>query len=215
MDNVSTKCILYASQFTAVYVAILTLLSWEMFNMIQIKVPYIYIIIIVVQGAIEKFIEYLQGHRDMKMIGCMLNTVDKSIANKYQESSDRDHESRGYSSKELKEMECLQAENQALKAQLMSQLEDVEKENDDLKRALDKMKSCQSSHDEQVGMLLKEIQELKSRLEAEMATIIPGQTCSARTPSTPVNCRIKVFSSLPKSLRDFYDQMENGTEELQ
>ena len=87
-----------------------------------IKVYYIYII---VQGAVEKFIEYLQGHREMKTIGCMLNVVDKSIANKYQESSDRDHESHGYSSKALKEMECLQAENQALKAQLMSQLEDV------------------------------------------------------------------------------------------
>ena len=168
--------------------------------------------IILVQGAVEKFIEeYLQGHREMKTIGCMLNTVDKSIANKYQESGGRDHESRGYSSEALKEMECLQAENQALKAQLMSQLEDVQKENDDLKRALNKMKSCQSSHDEQVGMLLKEIQELKSRLETEKATKSPGQTCSTRA---PVNCRIKMFNSIPKSLRNFYDQMENGTEEL-
>jgi hypothetical protein len=41
------------------------------------------------------------------------------------------------------------------------------------------MKTCQSSHDEQVGMLLKEIQELKSRLETEMAKKSPGQTCSA------------------------------------
>lgn len=93
----------------------------------------------------------------------------------------------------------------------MSQLEDVQKENDDLKRALNKMKSCQSSHDEQVGMLLKEIQELESRLGTEMATKSPGQTCSIRA---PVNCRIKVFNSIPKSLRNFYDQMENGTEEL-
>lgn len=61
--------------------------------------------IILVQGAVEKFIEeYLQGHRE-------INTVDKSIANKYQESGYRDHESRGYSSEALKEMEYLQAEN--------------------------------------------------------------------------------------------------------
>ncbi len=99
-----------------------------------------------VQGAVEKFIdEYLQGHKEMKTIGCMLNTIDKSIANNYRESSQKSHD---YSTEALKEMECLQAENQALKAQLMSQLEDVKKENDHLKRALDKMKTCQSRHDE-------------------------------------------------------------------
>ncbi len=63
-----------------------------------------------------------------------------------------------------------------------------------------------------MSMLLKEIQELKSRLETEMAKKSPGQTCSAQ--STPVNSRVMVFNSIPKSLRDFYNQMENGTEEL-
>lgn len=154
---------------------------------------------ITVQGAVEKFIdEYLQCHKEMKTIGCMLNTIDRSIAN-YRESNDRDQE---YSTEALKEL----AENQSLKAQLMSQLEDVKKENDRLKRGLDKMKTCQSSHDEQVGMLLKEIQELKSKLEAKKS---PGQTCS-----THVNSQVKVFNSIPKSLRSFYNQMENGTEEL-
>jgi hypothetical protein len=75
-----------------------------------------------IQG-VEKFIdEYLQGHKEMKTIGCMLNTIDKSIANNW-ESSDHDQESHDYSIEALKEMECLQAENQAHKAQLMSQLE--------------------------------------------------------------------------------------------
>ena len=115
-----------------------------------------------------------------------------------------------YSSKALKETECLQAENQALKVQLMSQLEDVQKENNDLNRVLDKMK-CQSSHDEQVGMLLKKFRNSKADLKLKwQQKALAKPAVHARTPSTPVNCRIKVFNSIPKSLRDFYDQMENG-----
>lgn len=60
-------------------------------------------------------------------------------------------------------------------------------------------------------MLLKEIQELKRRLETEMAKNSTGQACAQ---STPLNSRIKVFNSIPKSLKDFYNQMENGTDEL-
>ena len=41
----------------------------------------------------------------MKTIGCMLKAVDKSIANKYQESNHSE------SWHEINEMECLQAEN--------------------------------------------------------------------------------------------------------
>ena len=102
----------------------------------------------IVQGALEKFIEeYLPGHKQMKTIGCMLKAVDKSIANKCQESDHSESESCGYSIESINEMECLQAENQALKAQLMSQLEEVKKENNHLKQTLDQMKHSQSSHD--------------------------------------------------------------------
>ena len=69
-------------------------------------------------------------------------------------------------------MESLQAENHSLKAHLMSQLEEVQNENDHLKQALDKMKNSQSSYDKRVDMLLKEIQELKGRLETEGVQII-------------------------------------------
>ena len=64
-------------------------------------------------------------------------------------------------------------------------------------------------------MLLKEIQELRSKLEVEAA----AKNNNARQTYTEStfphsNSQIKAFNSLPKSLRDFYNQMENGSEEL-
>ena len=168
-----------------------------------------------VQGAVEKFIkEYLPGHQQMKTIGSMLKAVDKNIAKMHQKSTDQlQGESFGYSSEATKEMESLQAENQALKAQLISQLEDVKKENDHLKQTLETMKSSQSNHDEQVAMLLKEIQELKGRLEAEITKNSTDQVCAQLT---PLSNRVKAFNSIPKIMRDFYNQMEikNGSEEI-
>lgn len=160
-----------------------------------------------VQGAVMTFIdEYLPGNTQ-KTIGCILKTVDKSIASKHQEVSDRMYsESNTYNSETIKELESLQAENQALKAHLLSQLEEVKKENDHLKQTLDTLRSSQSSHDEQVAILLKEIEELKGRLEASNTS--QGSVQLVRSDQT------KAFNSLPKNLKDFYNQMEHGSEEL-
>ena len=73
-----------------------------------------------VHGAVEKFIEeYLPGCTQ-RTIGCIIKTVDKSIAKKHQGVSDHSKAS-GYSNEAIKEMECLQAKNQALKAHFYRQ----------------------------------------------------------------------------------------------
>ena len=98
----------------------------------------------------------------------MIKSVDESIDAKLQAHDRlRDDQTSTYSKEVMKEIESLQVENQALKAHLVNQLE-VKKENKELKERLDRVKSSESSSSELVERLMKEVQELKSKLELKM-----------------------------------------------
>lgn len=78
-------------------------------------------IILVVQGAVDKFIaKYLPAHRK-GTIGAMIKSVDESIdAKLLAHDRLRDDQTSTYSKEVMKEIESLQVENQALKAHLVN-----------------------------------------------------------------------------------------------
>ena len=99
----------------------------------------------------------------------------------------------------MKELESVQAENQALKAHLVTQLEEMRMENAELRRNLE----VANASSVLVSALKEEIKVLKDKLQT--AESIPQPHAAEDVP-------VKHFNSIPRNLEQFYDQMLNGDE---
>ena len=133
-------------------------------------------------------------------IRLVLTAVDDKIASMEKFSIEDDSE--GCSIEMVRELKSAQAENLALKAHLMDQLEATRKENLVLKRSLEEANASIGL----INELKEEIKELKQQLAASRTV-----THDQLAPHGPISdLKIKHFNSIPKNIKQFYEQMSDG-----
>lgn len=107
----------------------------------------------------------------------------------------------------MKELQSAQAENQALKAHMIGQLEEMRRENLELKRSLEESNASCALEE-----MRRENLELKRRLD-ESNALVRERVATEEQDRTP-DTKLKHFNAIPRSLKLFYDQMKHGDDKL-
>ena len=164
----------------------------------------------VVQNAVKEFaaIFITSDTSTKKTIANILTSVDAEVSNHFQCDPPPPGTVEVENSILTRELKSLKDENLALKAHVAQQIQDLKRDNEDLKHNL------QESHANTnlVDQLKSEIVDLKIKLATYTANETTIQSATSVLDDTEQ--KAKHFNAIPKDLEDFYSQMKEGDDHV-